>query len=85
VDEKERKTIKRRVYDSINVLIALGKIKKEQKWLYAEPTDPTVGQEIKLAKMQTISNLEHDLIRKQRTLFTAKRQYQQLKTLKARN
>lgn len=45
-DERERKTIRRRVYDSINVLIALGKIKKDHKLLYVESIDRKMGQEI---------------------------------------
>ena len=46
IPEKERKTIKRRVYDSINVLIALGKIKKERKWFYAQSIDHTLSHKI---------------------------------------
>ena len=85
VDEKERKTIKRRVYDSINVLIALGKIKKEQKWLYVEPADPTLGLEIIKAKGQTLGTLGMELINKHQSFSRAKRQYEQLKALKSRN
>ena len=50
IDEREKKTIKRRVYDSINVLIALGKIKKDQKWLYVEQAEGSIGEEIVAAK-----------------------------------
>ena len=85
MDEKERKTIKRRVYDSINVLIALGKIKKEQKWLYVEPADPTLGLEIIKAKGQTLGTLGMELINKHQSFSRAKRQYEQLKALKSRN
>lgn len=55
--EKEAKTVKRRVYDSINVLIALGKIKKEGKWLFMKAMESKVGEEIIEAKKDSISNL----------------------------
>lgn len=55
--EKEAKTVKRRVYDSINVLIALGKIKKEGKWLFMKAIESKVGEEIIEAKKESISNL----------------------------
>jgi hypothetical protein len=48
--EKERRTIKRRVYDSINVLIALGKIKKEKKWLSVPPSSTAIDLELIKAK-----------------------------------
>jgi hypothetical protein len=38
------------VYDSINVLIALGKIKRTQKYLYVESIDRRIGEEIVTAK-----------------------------------
>jgi len=48
--EKERRTIKRRVYDSINVLIALGKIRKDKKWLSISSSNPEVDHELIKAK-----------------------------------
>jgi hypothetical protein len=38
------------VYDSINVLIALGKIKKDRKNLYLESIDKKIAEEILEAK-----------------------------------
>jgi hypothetical protein len=57
VIEKERKTVKRRVYDSINVLIALGKIKKDRKWLSVQQEDSKIGQEIVDAKKGTLEGM----------------------------
>ena len=73
------------MYDSINVLIALGKIKKDQKWLYVEQAEGSIGQEIVAAKKYTVNNMTKDLAHKQELLSTAKRQYEKLRQLKERN
>ena len=63
--EKERKTVKRRVYDSINVLIALGKIKKERKWLSVSGSGQKVGEEMIEVKRETLTGLNSSLTKKE--------------------
>jgi len=46
------------VYDSINVLIALGKIKKDHKCLYVESIDKKIAGEIIEAKKEKIQNVK---------------------------
>ena len=77
--EKERKTIKRRVYDSINVLIALGKIKKERRYLEVASMDRQIGQEMALLKSQHLQNSREEYRAKQIALEQAQRQLLQLR------
>ena len=57
--------MKRRVYDSINVLIALGKIKKEKKWLSVQQSEQTQGREIILAKREKIEGIKKNNVKRQ--------------------
>lgn len=63
------------MYDSINVLIALGKIKKEKKWLYMESIDQKIGEEILVAKRAVANNLDIEYQRKLETLKRVKAEY----------
>lgn len=52
------------MYDSINVLIALGKIKKDHKFLYVESIDRKIGEEIVAVKKEKLASIKRDAERK---------------------
>jgi DUF438 domain-containing protein len=64
MQEKDKRTIKRRVYDSINVLKALGKIKKDKKMHFMESIDRKIGLEIVSAKKEIISHMDQEYKKK---------------------
>ena len=81
----DRKTIKRRVYDSINVLIALGRIKKEKRWLVVDDKQENSGEEIIAAKKDTLDNIRRNNTNRKDLLVRLKEQYEKLIVLKRRN